>query len=337
MSLHSHCATHTSAPCESLRHNWTTEEALALYNLPLPELLYQAQTIHRQHFNPEEVQVSTLLSIKTGGCAENCGYCSQSAHFDTGLKATKRIDTETVVAAAKIAKENGSTRFCMGAAWREPKERDMPALVEMIQEVRALGMETCLTAGMLTEQQAQTLKEAGLDYYNHNLDTSEAYYDKVITTRTYADRLNTLAHVREAGMKTCAGGIIGLGESREDRASLLVTLANLPEHPHSVPINSLVPVAGTPLAHAQKPDMFEFVRTIAVARILMPTSYVRLSAGRGELDDAAQALCFMAGANSIFYGETLLTTPNPDTNADKALLDRLGMRMETLKPQGCAA
>ncbi len=328
MSLHSHCSSYKQAACANQRHDWTTEEALALYALSLPELVFQAQTVHRQHFDPSEVQVSTLLSIKTGGCAENCGYCSQSAHFDTGLKATKLFDTEKVVEAAKVAKANGSTRFCMGAAWREPKARDMPALVQMIEEVRALGMETCLTAGMLTEDQAHTLKEAGLDYYNHNLDTSEAYYDKVITTRTYADRLNTLAHVREAGMKTCSGGIIGLGEAREDRASLLVTLANLPEHPHSVPINSLVPVAGTPLAHAEKTDMFEFVRTIAVARILMPTSYVRLSAGRGELDDAAQALCFVAGANSIFYGDTLLTTPNPETNKDQILLERLGMKIE---------
>lgn len=337
MSLHSHCTNNTSAPCANLRHDWRTEEALALYALPLPELLFQAQTVHRKHFDPSEVQISTLLSIKTGGCAENCGYCSQSAHFDTGLKATKLFDTDKVVEAAKVAKANGSTRFCMGAAWREPKERDMPALVDMIEQVRALGMETCLTAGMLSESQAHTLKDAGLDYYNHNLDTSKEFYDKVITTRTYDDRLNTLAHVREAGMKTCSGGIIGLGESREDRASLLVTLANLPEHPHSVPINSLVPVAGTPLAHAEKTDVFEFVRTIAVARILMPTSHVRLSAGRGELDDTAQALCFVAGANSIFYGDTLLTTPNPETNKDKALLDRLGMRVEAFKPKGCAA
>jgi biotin synthase len=337
MSLHSHCGSSSTAPCANLRHDWSTEEALALYALPLPELLYQAQTVHRQHFDPAEIQVSTLLSIKTGGCAENCGYCSQSAHFDTGIKASKLCDTDTVLEAAKIAKANGSTRFCMGAAWREPKERDMPALVEMIQQVRELGMETCLTAGMLSQPQAQTLKEAGLDYYNHNLDTSEAFYDKIITTRTYADRLNTLAHVRESGMKTCSGGIIGLGESREDRAALIVTLANLPEHPHSVPINNLVPVSGTPLANAEKQDTFEFVRTIAIARILMPSSYVRLSAGRGELDEAAQALCFMAGANSIFYGDTLLTTPNPETNQDKQLLDKLGMRMESFTPKGCAA
>jgi biotin synthase len=337
MSLHSHCTTNNAAPCATLRHDWRTEEALALYALPLPELLYQAQSVHRRHFDPAQVQLSTLLSIKTGGCAENCGYCSQSAHFDTGLKATKLFDTDKVVKAAKIAKANGSTRFCMGAAWREPKERDMPALVEMIEQVRALGMETCLTAGMLSQTQAHTLKDAGLDYYNHNLDTSKEFYDKVITTRTYDDRLNTLAHVREAGMKTCSGGIIGLGESREDRASMLTTLANLPEHPHSVPINSLVPVAGTPLEHAQKPDMFEFVRTIAVARILMPSSYVRLSAGRGELDDAAQALCFMAGANSIFYGDTLLTTPNPEANKDKVLLERLGMHIEPFASEDCAA
>ena len=315
-----------------IRHDWSRQQALALFDQPLNDLLFEAQTVHRQHFNPNEIQASTLCNIKTGGCAEDCKYCSQSAHFDTGLKAEKLLPTEEVLEQAKAAKAAGATRFCMGAAWRNPKERDMPKLTKMISEVKALGMETCATLGMLTAEQAKELQENGLDYYNHNLDTSEEYYGEVITTRSYQDRLDTLANVRDAGMKTCCGGIVGMGESRNDRAAMLKTLANLPVHPQSVPINMLVQVEGTPmhtmLAGIPLLPPIEFVKTIAVARIMMPKSYVRLSAGREEMSKEMQAMCFFAGANSIFYGETLLTTDNPETNADKAMLDELGISIE---------
>jgi biotin synthase len=312
----------------TLRHDWTSEETLALFALPFPELLYKAQSAHRQFHTPEEVQLSTLLSIKTGGCAEDCAYCPQSAHYDTGLNASKLMDKEAVIEAARQAKAAGAGRFCMGAAWREPKERDMPALCELIEEVKSLGLETCMTLGMLNEGQAGQLKEAGLDYYNHNIDTSPEFYDKIITTRTFDERLTTLGHVRESGMKVCCGGIVGMGESLEDRAGMLLTLANLPQHPESVPINLLIRIPGTPLEKVAGVDIFDFVRTIAVARILMPSSYVRLSAGREEMNDEAQALCFLAGANSIFYGDRLLTAANPQANKDMQLLSRLGMRPE---------
>lgn len=298
----------------------------ALFDLPFPELVFRAAGVHRQHFDPTEVQVSTLLSVKTGGCPEDCGYCPQSAHHPNSVAASKLMDVDAVVAKAKQAKAAGASRFCMGAAWRSPKERDMPKVVAMIREVKALGLETCATLGMLTGEQAQTLKQAGLDYYNHNLDTDPEYYDKIIHTRTVQDRFDTLEHVRDAGLKTCCGGIVGMGESRRQRAGLLVTLANLPAHPDSVPINQLVAVKGTPLANAPKLDPLEFVRTIAVARLLMPKSMVRLSAGRETMSDEMQALCFTAGANSIFYGEKLLTTGNPDTECDNALFRRLGLR-----------
>ena len=310
---------------KNIRHDWAQSEVEALFALPFHELLYRAQTLHRRYFDPSQVQVSTLLSIKTGGCPEDCKYCPQSAHFNTEVKASKLMQVDAVLKEARAAKEAGAGRFCMSAAWREPKERDMPTLVAMIEGVKALGMETCMTLGMLTEGQAHALKEAGLDYYNHNLDTSEAYYEEIITTRTYQDRLDTLARVRDAGMKVCCGGIVGMGEDMSDRAGMLATLANLPEHPESVPINLLVQVEGTPLDGAQPLDELEFVRTIAVARILMPASYVRLSAGRENMSESTQALCFFAGANSIFYGEKLLTTPNPQENKDRALLAKLGM------------
>ncbi len=313
---------------KELRHDWTTDEVEALFALPFHELLFRAHGLHRQYFDPSQVQVSTLLSIKTGGCPEDCKYCPHSAHFNTEVKASKLMQVEAVLREARAAKEAGAGRFCMGAAWREPKERDMPALVAMIEGVKALGLETCMTLGMLSDDQATQLKEAGLDYYNHNLDTSEAFYSEIITTRTYRDRLETLARVRDAGMKVCCGGIVGMGEGRADRAGMLATLANLPEHPESVPINLLVQVEGTPLAGAAQLDELEFVRTIAVARILMPASYVRLSAGREGMSEATQALCFFAGANSIFYGEKLLTTPNPQENKDRALLEKLGMGFE---------
>lgn len=314
---------------QPLRHNWSADEAMALFALPMNDLLFQAQTIHRQFFNPNEIQVSTLLSIKTGGCAEDCGYCPQSAHFDTQVKAEKLMETSDVVEAAKVAKEAGAARFCMGAAWRNPKERDMPKLRQMISEVKSLGLETCATLGMLTPDQAGQLKSAGLDYYNHNLDTSEAFYGEIITTRTYQDRLDTLGHVRDAGMNVCCGGIVGMGESVQDRADMLVTLATQPTHPESVPINLLVQVKGTKLEDVAPVDPIDFVRTIAVARILMPASHVRLSAGRETMSDELQALCFFAGANSIFYGEKLLTTANPAANTDMALFAKLG-----LKPEG---
>jgi biotin synthase len=301
-------------------------DTLALFALPFNDLLFRAQSVHREHFDPNAVQVSTLLSIKTGGCAEDCGYCPQSAHHETTVKASKLMPQEAILLAARQAKEAGASRFCMGAAWRSPKERDMPALCDTVREVKQLGLETCMTLGMLEAHQAVALKEAGLDYYNHNLDTSEAFYGEIITTRTYQDRLDTLEHVRSAGMNVCCGGIVGMGESREDRANLLLTLATLPEPPQSVPINRLVKVEGTPLDVAEELDAFEFVRTIAVARILMPTSYVRLSAGRESMSEELQALCFFAGANSIFYGEQLLTTPNPAAHEDRALFAKLGLR-----------
>ena len=311
----------------TIRHDWAREEVLALLDQPFNDLLFQAQVTHRQHFNPNEVQLSTLLSIKTGACPEDCKYCPQSARYDTGLEKEKLMAVEQVIEEAKAAKSTGATRFCMGAAWRSPKDKDLPYVAEMVREVKALGMETCMTLGMLKEEQAQMLSDAGLDYYNHNLDTSPEYYGEVITTRTYADRLNTLGNVRKAGMKVCAGGIIGMGEGEKDRAGLLMQLANLPQQPESVPINMLVKVAGTPLDQEQDLDPFEFIRTIAVARIMMPESHVRLSAGREEMNDEMQALAFMAGANSIFYCEKLLTTPNPKANSDMQLLDRLVIRL----------
>jgi biotin synthase len=309
-----------------IRHDWTLDEVLALFRLPFNDLLYQAQTVHRAHFDANEVQISTLLSIKTGGCPEDCAYCPQSAHYRTGLAAEKLMAKEDVLAEARRAREAGASRVCMGAAWRSPRDGDVEAVAELISGVKALGLETCATLGMLTRSQADRLKEAGLDFYNHNLDTSAAYYGQIIGTRTFQDRLDTLNHVREAGMHVCCGGILGMGETVEDRAELLRTLANLPEHPESVPINQLVRVEGTPLADAESVDPLDFVRTIAVARILMPRSFVRLSAGRESMSDEMQALCFLAGANSIFYGEKLLTTPNPAAHADRRLFDRLGLR-----------
>lgn len=321
----------------SLRHNWTREEAQALFDLPFHELLYRAQSAHRAHFDPGEVQVSTLLSIKTGACPEDCAYCPQSARYKTGLKVERLLPLEQVIEKAKLARDNGATRFCMGAAWRSPRDKDLAQVADMVREVKALGLETCATLGMLTADQAQDLKAAGLDYYNHNLDTSPEFYGEIISTRTYDDRLETLAHVRDAGMKTCCGGIVGMGEARADRAGLLVALANLPTHPESVPINRLVRVAGTPLAGEAELESFEFVRTIAVARIMMPMSMVRLSAGREAMSEELQALCFFAGANSIFYGEKLLTTGNPDTEADHALFAKLGIRPMPLPAPESAA
>ncbi len=312
----------------AIRHDWTRAEALALFALPFSELLFRAQTVHRQHFDPNTVQVSTLLSIKTGACPEDCKYCAQSGHYDTGLEREKLLELEAVIERARAARAQGATRFCMGAAWRSPHDRDLPAVLDMVREVKALGLETCMTLGMLSEPQSRALADAGLDYYNHNLDTSPEYYGEIITTRTYQDRLETLDRVRRAGMKVCAGGILGMGEGLADRAGLLVQLANLPVHPESVPINQLVPVAGTPLADAETLDPFDFVRTIAVARILMPASHVRLSAGRESMNEQTQALAFFAGANSIFYGEKLLTTANPDADADRTLFARLGIRPE---------
>ena len=307
------------------RHDWSQEEVLALFSQPFSDLMHRAQTVHRQHFVANEVQLSTLLSIKTGGCPEDCAYCPQSVRFQTGVENEPIMDCDAVREAAARARDAGATRFCMGAAWRSPKDRDMPALTTLIREVRDMGLETCMTLGMLSEGQASQLAEAGLDYYNHNLDTSKEHYQDIITTRSYADRLTTLGHVRNAGMKVCCGGIVGLGETREDRAELLRTLANLPQHPESVPINELVAVPGTPLEGADPVDPFEFVRCIAVARILMPKAHVRLSAGRTAMSDELQSLCFLAGANSIFYGEKLLTTGNPDTGHDQRLFERLGI------------
>jgi biotin synthase len=309
----------------AVRQNWTRAEVRALFDLPFPELIFHAQRIHRMHFDPREVQISTLLSIKTGGCAEDCGYCPQSAHHHTGLKAEKMMAVEAVLAEAKAAKDAGASRFCMGAAWRSPKDRDLEQVRAMVEGVKSLGLETCATLGMLTAEQAKALKQSGLDYYNHNLDTSPEFYGHVITTRTYQDRLDTLAHVREAGINVCCGGIVGMGEDREDRIGMIATLASLPAHPESVPINMLVQVEGTPLEGVEKLDYLEFVRTVAVARIAMPASVVRLSAGREEMSEEMQALCFLAGANSMFYGPKLLTTPNPEPDRDMRLLDKLGM------------
>lgn len=308
-----------------VRHDWTRDEVHAIFDMPFNELLFRAQGVHREHFDPNAVQVSTLLSIKTGGCPEDCSYCPQSVHFDTGLEPERLMDVEAVVTAARRAKAAGASRFCMGAAWRNPKGRNFERVLEMVTRVRAEGLETCATLGMLDEAQAVELRQAGLDYYNHNLDTSPEFYGEIISTRTYDDRLDTLRHVREAGINVCCGGIVGLGESREDRVSMLCELANLPEHPGSVPVNRLVKVEGTPLQAQAEVDALEFVRTIATARILMPASYVRLSAGRTEMSDEMQALCFLAGANSIFYGEKLLTTGNPDTANDDALFAKLGL------------
>jgi len=310
------------------RHDWTLAEAEALYALPFPELLFQAQQVHRAWHDPTEVQMSTLLSIKTGACPEDCAYCPQSIRFETGLANEALLPLETVVARARAARAAGATRFCMGAAWRSPKPKDLEKVKAMVSAVHELGLETCATLGMLTGAQARELKGAGLDYYNHNLDTSEDYYREIITTRCYQDRLDTLAAVRAAGLNVCCGGIIGMGESPRDRAQLLVTLAQLPEHPESVPINQLVRVPGTPLANAAPVDPFDFIRTIAVARIMMPRAQVRLSAGRESMSDELQALALLAGANSIFYGEKLLTTGNPDVERDRALLARLGMQAE---------
>jgi len=309
-----------------LRHDWTRAEIADLFALPLPELMFRAAQVHRQNFDPTEVQISTLLSIKTGGCSEDCGYCPQSAHYHTNVRAEKLMSLEAVLAEARAAKAGGASRFCMGAAWREPKDRDLAAVCAMVEGVKALGLETCATLGMLTGPQAARLRAAGLDYYNHNLDTSPEYYGKVITTRTYQDRLDTLKHVRDAGIHVCCGGIVGMGEGVADRVGMIATLANLPVHPESVPINMLVRVEGTPLAHAPRLDPLDFVRTVAVARITMPASVVRLSAGREDMSEETQALCFLAGANSIFYGPKLLTTPNPARDRDMALLEKLGMR-----------
>jgi biotin synthase len=314
------------SPLNILRHNWTREEVRALFALPFPELMFRAAQVHRENFDPAEVQISTLLSIKTGGCAEDCAYCPQSARFETGVKAEKLMDLNSVLAEARAAKAGGASRFCMGAAWRSPKDRELEKVCAMVEGVKALGMETCVTLGMLTSDQARQLKDSGLDYYNHNLDTSPEYYGEIITTRTYQDRLDTLEHVRDAGIHVCCGGIVGMGEGPEDRIGMIATLAGLPVHPESVPINMLVQVEGTPLAGTKALDPLEFVRTIAVARICMPESVVRLSAGREDMTEETQALCFLAGANSIFYGPKLLTTPNPGRDRDMALLDKLGMR-----------
>ncbi len=311
-----------------VRHDWGREEALTLYQLPFSDLLFRAQTLHRRYFDANAVQVSTLLSIKTGACPEDCAYCPQSAHYTPGRTAESLLSVDAVRAAARAAKAKGATRFCMGAAWRSPKDRDLDVVVDMVEAVKGLGMESCATLGMLTVDQALRLKRAGLDFYNHNLDTSPEYYPEIISTRAYQDRLDTLNHVRKAGLKVCCGGIIGMGERIEDRVGLLLQLANLPQHPESVPINLLVKVAGTPLGDAAPVEPLDFVRIVALARIMMPASYVRLSAGREEMSKETQALCFLAGANSIFYGEKLLTTPNPSATSDRALMRQLGVRAE---------
>lgn len=309
-----------------IRHDWTREEVREIFALPFPDLMHEAQRIHRLYFDPREVQISTLLSIKTGGCPEDCAYCPQSASYSTGVKAEKLMRVDAVLADARAAKAAGAQRFCMGAAWRSPKDRDLDHICQMIEGVKALGMETCVTLGMLTPPQAGRLKEAGLDYYNHNLDTSPEYYEKIITTRVYQDRLDTLGAVRDAGIHVCCGGIVGMGEGIEDRVGMIATLASLPEHPESVPINLLVQIEGTPLSVGQKTEPLDFVRVIAAARITMPASVVRLSAGREDMSEETQALCFLAGANSIFYGPKLLTTANPARDRDMQLLDKLGMR-----------
>ena len=308
-----------------VRHDWTREQVRALFDLPFADVMFRAQSIHRQYFEPTEMQISTLLSIKTGGCPEDCAYCPQSAKYDAGVKAEKLMAFDAVLAEARAAKASGASRFCMGAAWREPKDRDLDSVCAMVEGVKALGLETCATLGMLNADQARRLKISGLDYYNHNLDTSPEFYKEIITTRVYEDRLATLGNVREAGINVCCGGIVGMGETREDRIGMIATLASLPAHPESVPINMLVRVAGTPLAAEAALDPLEFVRTVAVARITMPRSVVRLSAGREDMSEETQALCFLAGANSIFYGPKLLTTPNPGRDRDRELMGRLGM------------
>jgi biotin synthase len=330
-----------AAAAEAAATRWRVADVVALYELPFNDLLFRAQQVHREHFDANTVQLSTLLSIKTGGCEEDCAYCPQSVHHDTGLKAEKLMDVEEVLSAARVAKENGATRFCMGAAWRNPKDRHLEPIKDMIRGVKAMGLETCVTLGMLEAHQAQGLREAGLDYYNHNLDTSPEFYGQIISTRTYQDRLETLERVRDAGINVCCGGIVGLGESRRERAGLIAQLANMEPYPESVPINNLVQVEGTPLTGTEALDPFEFVRTIAVARITMPRAMVRLSAGREQMNEALQAMCFLAGANSIFYGDQLLTTSNPQAEADRKLLERLGIRAESaqqmpLEQSGCA-
>ena len=322
---------------DAVRHDWTRQEVGALFALPFPELIFRAQRIHRAHFDATEVQMSTLISIKTGGCPEDCAYCPQSAHYETGVKAEKLMRVDAVMAEARAAKSAGASRFCMGAAWREPKDRDLDQVCAMVEGVKAVGLETCATLGMLNEPQARRLKAAGLDYYNHNLDTSPKYYGAIITTRTYQDRLDTLTHVREAGIRVCCGGIVGMGESVDDRVGMIATLATLPVHPESVPINMLVKVEGTPLARGEAIDPIDFVRTIAAARITMPRSVVRLSAGREDMSVETQALCFLAGANSIFYGPRLLTTPNPERDRDLHLLDKLGLVPMGQRPSAHAA
>lgn len=316
-----------------LRHDWSVEEIQAILDLPFTDLMFRAQTAHRLCFDPNRIQVSTLLSIKTGACPEDCGYCAQSARHDTGLERESLMPIDDVLDAARIAREQGATRFCMGAAWRNPTDKNLDQVIAMVGGVHALGLETCVTLGMLTAAQARRLKDAGLDYYNHNLDTSPEFYGQVITTRTFQDRLDTLEHIRDVGLKTCSGGILGMGESRRDRASMLCQLANLPTHPESVPINLLVRVEGTPLHESKALDPFELVRVIAAARIMMPASYVRLSAGRSEMSDELQALCYLAGANSIFYGDRLLTTPNAEADRDRALFARLGLAFEEMGPE----
>jgi len=311
-----------------VRNNWSSEEVQTLFDMPFNDLMFKAQTVHRMYFDPNAVQVSTLLSIKTGACPEDCKYCPQSGHYNTGLEKERLLQVGKVLEKAKQAKETGSTRFCMGAAWKHPSDKDLPYVLDMVKGVKAMGLETCMTLGKLTDDQANQLGDAGLDYYNHNLDTSPEYYDKIITTRSYQDRLDTLEHVRDAGMKVCSGGIVGMGEQATDRVGLLVQLANLPRQPESVPINMLVKVKGTPLENAEEIDNFDFIRCIAVARIIMPKSHVRLSAGRESMSDEMQSMTFLAGANSIFYGECLLTTPNPETNKDMQLFKRLGLRPE---------
>lgn len=313
-----------------IRNDWTLDEVKVLFALPFADLIFHAQRVHRENFDPNEVQISQLLSIKTGACPEDCSYCSQSIRFETGLKSEPLMDIEEVLEKARVARANGATRFCMGAAYRSPKPKQLAQIAEMVKGVRALGMETCVTLGMLTPQQACELKDAGLDYYNHNIDTSASHYEKIITTRTYQDRLDTLQAVRDAGINVCCGGILGIGETKLDRLEMLHTLATLPKAPESVPINQLMQVPGTPLHGAEKPEALDFVRIIAVARLLMPRSHVRLSAGRSNMSDETQALCFLAGANSIFYGETLLTTPNPDQHHDRGLFERLGIHAETV-------
>jgi biotin synthase len=316
---------------EGPHSNWTRAEVEALHLSPFNDLLFRAQNVHRRFFDPNQIQISTLLSIKTGACPEDCGYCPQSAHYAPGQNVERLLSLETIVAAAEEARDKGATRFCMGAAWRSPRSKDLEQVMRIVEAIKALGLETCATLGMLTAEQARRLKRAGLDYYNHNLDTSPEYYPRIISTRTYEDRLETLAHVRDAGLNVCCGGIVGMGEEPEDRVGLLLQLATLPRHPESVPINLLVQVEGMPLTGLEELDPIEFVRTVALARILMPMSYVRLSAGREKMSDEMQALCFLAGANSIFYGEKLLTTKNPDRDQDQRLFQRLGLRAEQLE------